>query len=227
MPETVSALTTAAKNSLHQTNAWVWLIEADVDGTNCIRVCDSAASITYGGKVYVPFPLSIEGLASDTAGTLPQVTISVSNLSREVSDQLDAGNLIDRRVQIYMMNRADTAFAFDRGLWRILDATLDERLATFRVGPYGLFDAPFPARRQARTRCDYIYGGSECQYKIALPNLVSGTYPNFAGSTCDLSLDGGNGCRAHGANATANGLPAFWPSRFGGHIGIPKRKGSL
>lgn len=216
-----------AQAELHTASPYIWLADVELDDDDALRVCDGDANVTYSGNTYYAFPLTVEGYTSDGQASLPNVTVTVSALSREVADALDAGGLVDRSVQLWTLNRADTTQAFDRGRWMILDVAMTFTAASFRLGPWGLYDAPFPSRRQARSRCDYTYGGLECRYLTTLPNLVSGTYPDFDGSTCDLTIDGGNGCRAHGANEVANGRPRLHPRRFGGHPGIPKGPGRL
>ena len=215
MPET----RLSAQATLHQASPWLWLADVELDDDDALRVCDGDATIAYGGKTYYPFPMRVEGYAADAQGNLPSVTVTVSALSREVSDYIDAGGIVDRLVQLYVMSRSNLTEAFDRGRWQILDVAMTFDSASFRLGPYALFDAPFPSRRQARSRCDYTYGGLECGYATTLPDLVGG---DFDGSTCDLSLDGGNGCRVHGDNEAANGRPRLHPRRFGGEPGIPK-----
>lgn len=215
------------KNALHQASPWVWLADVELDDDDALRVCDSDETITYGGSTFYPFPMVVEGYAADGTGNLPSVTVTVSALSREISDAVDEGGLVDRSVQLWVMSRSSLTTAYDRGRWLVLDVAMSDSTASFRLGPYGLFDAPYPARRQARSRCDYVYAGRECLYDTTLPNLIAGTRPNFDRTTCDLSIDGGNGCRAHGENEVANGRPRLHPARIGCAPGIPKGPGRL
>lgn len=221
MAETLTSGVTTTKNALRQASPWVWLFAADLDGTNAFRVCDGDAAITYGGYVFAAFPVTVQGFEHDSE-SLPRPTVTVSNCSAEIDAKLDAGGVIDRQCRIYQLTRADTSFAIDRGSWAILDCSMTAITATFTLGPYELFNAELPARRQHRSLCDNVYGQSECGYATSLPNLVAGTYPSLSVTTCDLTLDGANGCRAHGANEIANGRPALHPLRFGAKPGIPK-----
>lgn len=207
MPEALGVLV-AAKNALRQPDAFVWLFEADLDGTNCLRVCDSDTSFTYASKTYVPFPIKLGGI--EVGENLPRPTLTVASVGGEIGSRLEAGEIMDRGVQIYLASRSDTSFAFDAGRWTVLDAQLGLDTATFSLGPYDLLDAPFPARRQHRTRCDKVYGSVDCGYDITRAGALT---------TCALSLAD---CEAHGADEAAAGLAVRHPQRFGGFPGIPK-----
>jgi phage-related protein len=210
-----------AKNRRYSLNGFSWLFRCDLDGTYGLFLAGSDAPITYGGKTYTAFPIGISGFETQADGSLPAPQVLVSNVTRQVAEQLEFGNILDRTCQVYLYSH-ETGTVIDKGLWRVIKATITLEVATFSLASYGLMDSPVPCRRQERGRCDYVYGGPECRYLTTLPNLVSGTYPSFDGSTCDLTLDGANGCRAHGANEVANGKPRLHPLLFGGFPGIPK-----
>ena len=221
MSESYASAIIVAKNQRRSIYPWVWLFKADIDGTNGLHLAGSDVAITYGGVSYSAFPIGISGLDVDAESTLPTPTVVVSNVSREVAQKMEAGELMDRTCQLYLYS-SEAALAIDKGAWRIVKVTASLDVATFSLAQYGLMDCQVPARRQERGRCDYVYGGTECRYQSSLSNLVAATYPEFAPTSCDLTLDGGNGCRAHGANEVAHGKPRLHPLRFGGLPGIPK-----
>lgn len=212
----------AVKNQLHTSSGWRWLLEADADGTNGYRLNDGDQPITYGGNVYTPYPLRLDEIPAESDGSLPQIALVVAAVDDHVPAQLAAGNILDRRIRIRRVNVSDLTVAFDCGTWTATDAVATYNEVTFQLGPYALFDAPFPSLRQLRGRCPKVYGGPDCGYDLTLSNLVSGTYPDFDPAACDYGLDTGNGCRAHGANEAANGAAVRHPARFGGFPGIPK-----
>ena len=221
MPQNIDSSLVSLKNLLHSQNGWVYLFLIDLDGSNKATLVGHDTTVVHAGITYQAFPISLGSWNRDVDGNLSQPVVTVSNLSREMANYLEAGGLLDRRVRIYAKNLGSTA-VLEFGEWRVIEATINLDVATFRIGVYQLFDAPFPARRQFRSRCDYQYGGTECAYQISLPNLISSTNPNFDGSTCDYTIGGDNGCRAHGLNEAANGQFKAHPARFGGFPGIPK-----
>lgn len=222
MPETLASAFVTLKNSLHNADGWRWLVEIDADGTNGYRLNDGDQPLTYAGDVYQAYPFRVEEVRAESDGSLPSVALVFASVDDEIAGQLDAGNVLDRRIRIRRVNVANLAFAIDSGDWIALDAALDASSATLYVGPYPLFDSPFPALRQLRGRCPKVYGGTDCQYQVSLPNLVSATYPDFDGATCDYGYATGNGCQAKGANEAANGVAVRHPRRGGFFPGIPK-----
>lgn len=221
MPETLDAALVTAKNALLQSAAWIWLVRADIDGTNGAFICSSDASVTYGGNVYSPYPMRVEGFESND-DTIPYLTLVVSNAGGEISTRLEAGYLLGRTVKILLVSRSDVTKAMNLGTYYVDEATLTDDECAFALGTRLRLDATFPNVRQNRTRCSYVYGSTSCGYIVALPNLISGNYPDFDGASCDFSLDGGNGCTAHGLNEAATGTAVRHPGRWGGEHGIPK-----
>lgn len=222
MPDTLSSSLVTVKNQTHSTTPWAWLFDVDLDGTNVLSVAGHPTAITYNARTYSAFPIAVAGLERTAAGDLPTPVVHVSNLSREIAAYLEASGILDRRVKIALINTTTTTAIVDFGEWRVIDAIVSLTSASFRLGVYSLFDAPFPARRQMRGRCDHAYAGTECGYDETLSNLVASTYPSFSCGSCDYTLNGENGCKAHGANEVAHGLFRNHPRRFGGHISIPK-----
>lgn len=227
MPETFASTVVAAKNDLRQTSAFLWTAQIDVDGTNSIAVVDSDAPVTVGGVVYSPFPFRVEEVPIEGDGSLPEIRVTVSNIGGEVATRLESGGMLDRTCVISQVWRGDTANPLRSETFIVQGVTISLDTATFVLGLYFIFDATFPARRQHRTRCDKVFGSADCGYTSGLTNLISGTYPSFSTTTCDLTLNGGNGCIAHGANETANGSAKLHPARFGGFAGIPKGPAKL
>jgi len=224
MPEVLSGSFVASKNAMHNQYPWAFLFEADLDGTNGIRIAGHDASISWNGKLWVPFPIIVASIPRDAEGDLPLIEVRIGNLSREVSAYLEADGIIDRIVHLYLVNTQNLAAADkqDWGEWTVQDAQVNLEVAVLRIGQYNLFEAPYCNRRQHRSRCDLIYGAGECGYLKTLPNLIAAAYPNFSPTTCDLTRDGGNGCRVHGHNEVANGKVRQHPNRAGFHAGIPK-----
>jgi phage-related protein len=222
MPDAFPAALIAAKNTLHQANGWRWIVDIDADGTNGYRITDADQPVTYSGDEYRPYPMRIDEIPADGDGTLPQVAMIFASVDDHIATRLNAGHVLDRRIRIRRVNLSDLTVAVTLGIWKSLDATLTYESATLIIGPYPVYDAPFPALKCLRGRCPKVYGGTDCGYNTALPNLIAATYPSFDPSSCDYGLSTGNGCEAHGANEAANGAAVRHPNRFGGFPSIPK-----
>ena len=210
-----------AKNERRSIYPFSWLFRIDRNGASAFYLAGSDVAISYGGKTYSPFPIGISGLDADAESTLPQPQVIVGNVTREVAVELEIGHVLDRTCQIYLWS-TQAGTAIDKGLWRIVRVAANLEAATFSLAQYGLLDCQVPSIRQERGRCPYVYGGPECLYPKTLPNAISATNPDFDPSSCDLTLNGSNGCRVHGTNEVANGRARLHPDRFGGFPGIPK-----
>jgi phage-related protein len=222
MADTLPASYIAAKNTLHATAPWVWLVEADRDGTNAIRLAGYDSAVVYGGNTYSAFPIGVGGITRDLDGNRQPLEITVSNVSREIGGLLEDGEFVGRTVKLLLVLSSDLTSAQDWGTWVVKGATVALDRATFALGLPGDASAQVPARRILRGRCDYRYGDFECGYSTSLPNAISGTNPNFDPTTCDLTLEGENGCRVHGDNEVANGRARLHPLRHGACPSIPR-----
>lgn len=228
MPETLGASIIATKNLLHSTSAYVWLFELDLDGVNGFRICAHDQNVTVGGLVYVAFPMTMTTDRRDIDGQLSSFEITISNVGRELVSYLEAGQVLDRTVRMKAVYSGDTATVLDFGRVSVLRVVCGTMSATLSVGSYILTDAKIPSRYWMRGRCPYRYAGSECAFNKTTAAAWSGlaafkaTYTSFDESTCDLTLDGGNGCKKHGLLEAAMGAPAHHPLRYGGNPGIPR-----
>ena len=225
MAETISSAIVTEKNKIHNTSPWVWLVEADVDGTNAIRIAGYDAQVVYGGNIYYPYPIQIGAQDKNKEGTLHDLELTVANYEQVVAVYLEAGHLLGRKCTIRLLTEADLTTQVHESSYFIKTVTTTLGSAQFVLGAYSLMAAQIPAVRFNRTRCRWVYGGPGCEYDTTMANEISGTNPDFDITACDLELGSetsGNGCRAHGANEAANGQPKKHPLRFGGFPGIPK-----
>lgn len=221
MTESIPASFYVAKNARRSIYPWVWLFAIDRDGTNGFYLAGADVAISYGGQTYNPFPIGVSGFDVDGESSLPEPQVIVGNVTREVAVELEAGNVIDRTCHIYLWS-SQAGTAIDKGTWRVVRVVANLTSATFSLAQYGLMDCQVPSIRQERGRCPYVYGSDECLYPKTIPNLIAATNPNFDPTSCDLTLNGANGCRVHGTNEVANGRARLHPDRFGGFPGIPK-----
>ena len=212
----------AAKNTLHDVNPWVWLLEVQLDATEALRVAGYDAEIQHAGQTYSPYPIEVGTQTNDGTGVLEGVDVTVANIGGNVGGLLESGEIQDRSTTLKLVHSAnpdDVAFSTT---FSVVEATASQTAVTFRLSLVQLMDAPFPGQLFARGRCRWRYGGSGCNYNLGLPNAISGSEPDFDPTTCDLTLNGSNGCSAHGRNEQANGVQVQHPALFGGFPDIPK-----
>lgn len=216
MPESLSSIGTSQKNNLRSSAPFVWLFEIQLTSTTAVRVCSWDINIVHKLETYKAFPIDVGDQERSIEGRLPVTEVTISNLSREIVDQLESGNLINKELKVKLVHSNDPDNAIHESISKILDAVVTQESAAISIGQYELFEVPFPGVRYNRVRCEHTYGDpSTCGYdKTRVGALL----------TCSFIRSGINGCRAHGDDEEAAGLLRQHPQRFGGQPGIPRGK---
>lgn len=195
--KTITAALIAESNQLASPGAWLALLSVDVADGTILRLTPHPTSITFDGVLYVSWPMEIDQVQQDSRGGLPDVTVALSNVTREISAYLEVHDVRGRRVTIQYVhsdNLADpTAIAIDER-YEITAVRLRQDVATFVLGHERMEAHVFPGGRFLRDHCRWIYKSTECGYAGAL-------------ATCDKILEGGNGCRAHSNIPRYGGFP--------------------
>lgn len=213
MAESLSSLFVTEKNKLHSTTGWILLLEVVVDSTSSWRLADDVADFTWNGKLYESFPLRFGEIRSTSDGTLSGVTVSVSNVTKELAADAESLKLLDSKAWIRLVHRSSGAAAdvleFQMQVGQVALTLTEMELTLAHVD---LMNKPFPLNSFSRNRCRWVYKSTNCGYTLSL-------------ASCDLTLDGSNGCRVHGTDEVNNGATKLHPQRFGGFPGIPKLHG--
>jgi len=219
MARSLSSSMKSAKNALASSDAWLLLFTVDISDTEVVRITNNEETVTFAGIDYEPFPVVLEGMEESSAGDLPYMNITVGNVGQVLTDYLEQRNgLLDKSVNLKLVhesNLTDTAASISVSLI-IRETTVTETSVNFRVSHHPFFEVDLPHQRYYRERCRWRFKSAECGW-------------TFGGSgddsdSCDKTLDGPNGCQAHGTLATDNGDTPLHPGRFGGFPGIPRRR---
>jgi phage-related protein len=227
MPTPLSGSTTAAKNLLHQQEPWYLLAEVDVPTTpkTILRLVRGTEDVDFGVTsagvpvTYSRAAFSWSGIQQTSEGDLPSSTLTISNVTREAGALMETHDgFVGEEVILMIVHNLslptgvpDLSYKFT-----VTKSAFDEQNATAELGIFNPYTRPFPDSLFFRLRCPFLYRGKECKY------AVDSGDPDFL-STCDKSLNGSNGCVAHGASETAAGVTKVHPERFGGFPGISKR----
>lgn len=216
---------TAERNKTANASPWVWLLSAQSGDSDALRLASYDSAVTFDGLTYAPFPFTIGHQTEDTQGNIQAVTLSVANLDYQVSG-LALQDLFDGKAVTLTLVHTDHLSDPDAKIpaeFTITDVAYDVENVTFTLSGINGLDIPFPSERFFRTRCRYaaFFGGARCGFDLtATYSTTPGAYPSVSAVNCDGTLEGGNGCRAHGALEAANGLASTHPNRFGGQPGI-------
>ena len=211
----ISALS-GFKNALATGSRFVWLYEIEVPTATPTRYrfCAQTEAVTFDGNDYSPFPITHAAHSEGSDGDLPTLNLNVSNVSREIAGTLEAYNgLIGQRVKIMLVLMTESyhtspQFSGQAILnwdFKVTGTTLSEETASMTLGDISLYEVNIPASRISKRYCRFKYRDDGCGYIGEVKN-------------CDKSLDGANGCKAHGGDSPNH------PARFGGFPGAPIKK---
>ncbi len=190
------------KNKLDSTSAWLPLVSVEVDSTTILRLVPNPTTIVFRGETYVSFPLQIDQVTQDAKGGLHEVSVSVSNVTREVSAYLELHDLRGARVTILYVNStalSDPDVVVLEEQYQVVEIReKGEQFVTFILGHDRINSHQFPGGRFLRDNCRWIYKSVECGYGGGL-------------ASCDKLLEGPNGCRAHANVPRFGGFPLLTP----------------
>jgi lambda family phage minor tail protein L len=208
------------KNTLASSAEWVWLYEITVPTSPAtrFRAVSSSQQVTFRGNIFYPFPINHAKTTENTAGDTRSVSLTVSNVTRELIPHIESyDGLIGEKARIICTTR-DAAAATDSAIieydFRVVQCSVTGEAIIFKLDDLSVYNDSFPRQRLHRSFCRFQYRSALCGYAVpaSSDNFLSG---------CDKTLDGANGCEAHGTSETNEGITKVHPQRFGGFTGIP------
>ena len=195
----------AAKNKLHDSQAWLVLYQIHVTPTQVLRLVNNEEPITYANEVYSPFPIALEQIEETSSGDLPFTTVTVANVDKTISSYLEQhGGLLDQEVVIRIVHQSNLTNAVLESNFTIREVSATEESVSFRLSQHPFLEIELPHQTYYRHRCRWAFAGTECGWQSSQGGNAT---------SCDKTLDGPNGCAAHNNKA-----------RFGGIPGIPRRR---
>ncbi len=214
---TITASLIQEKNKLAAPSAWLPLITVEVSASTTLRLVPNPTAVVFDGQTYAPFGCEIEDVMQDAKGQLHDVSISVSNVTREISAYVEFNELRGARVSIRYVNSANLADPEAVVLeehYEIMSIQVKgSQFVTFILGHDRIVQHVFPGRRFYRDNCSHLYLSKECGLGwTALDTLSPEFHPELVAlATCSKALEGSNGCRAHANVARFGGYPLLSP----------------
>lgn len=164
-----------------------------------VRIARNSENVTYMGNVYSANHFDVG--TKQEHGEVKNLIMTARDYRRALQAYLqEYDGMVGSHVTIYMVNAgaldapAEIAEEFD-----VIIGSASDYQVSLTLGARNLLGMTVPKRNQLRDYCAWKYKSDECGYSGGLP-------------TCDLTLNGDNGCAAH--NNTKN---------FGGFPGIKSR----
>jgi len=198
----LSVNTVLEKNKLASGNAFLVLMEIQVMNAHTgqfvetIFVANNNEPVVFQNETYVPFPFDLE--LKEEAGALPELTLRAMDFQKVLMNKLNefggaAGSILIMRI----VNSANLNGSPEiEETFELLESSANDFQITLKIGVESSLRKIFPRRTQMRDRCAWRYKSAECGYNGSLP-------------TCDLTLQGPNGCAAHGNTVNFGGFPGL------------------
>lgn len=202
----LSVLSLAAaqdKHKLASTACWLLLLDFNWQGEH-VRVVRNTDPVTFdagdgaGPQIYQPLNFELSGADIRNDGSLPQITIKVSNVNRLVEGSIvHYQGAAGATCNIYVLNTDNPSGEPDLTLeTTIIRTTTDAKLVTFTLSAASPLRMLFPKRLYYQGTCMWRYKSAQCGYSGAL-------------SACSLTYDGANGCLAHANQQRFGGFPGI------------------
>lgn len=202
MPKSFSIVNAVEKNKLASANAWLVLLEiqfVDTDTGLVVEtkfVVNNNEDITYDSNIYVAFPFDIK--LKQEAGGVPEITLSARDFQKILLSRLNLySGATGSKVIMRIVNSANLSAEPElEENFEVLDSSANDYSINFKLGAENILARRFPNSAQMRDRCRWRYKSDDCAYVGAEPS-------------CDLTLQGANGCAFHVNTPNFGGYPGL------------------
>jgi len=204
---------------------YAWLLEVRVPTSPATRyrLCDQKSPVEFGedssgsALVYYPAGFEVQEIEERSDGSLPDIRVTVGNASIELRQNLeDYQGFVDQPAVLRLVNLALVGSTADQVAWQgvVGEPEISTEGVAFAVSSINLSSRTFPGRRHVSRTCKHPkFGEGACPYPVD----DSGA----AYSSCPRSLEA---CQDRGADMVSLGYADLLPLRFGGELGIGRRR---
>lgn len=207
----LSLSTVNSINSFSPDDAWIIALKIHVRSNitgeivSIIRVSNDVHDVTILGEVYLPMAFDIDFKAAQNE--LPTMDITLQDQGELVGPFMHRyGGAVGSDVDVMIVRATietettPTQTFTETELieyFQVLEAGYKDYVASWKCGTENPLRKMFPLRKQDDNQCSFRYKDPQtCGYGGGLPS-------------CDLSLDGPNGCRAHFNTANNGSFPGI------------------
>jgi len=191
------------KNRLSSATPFVPLLDIEVVNPStgvvveALHICRNSEDITFQGETYAATPFDFDTKAE--SGGQSKVTLRVRDITKALQGRMQAyGGGIGFNVTLMIVNTsALTEPAEAVEYFQVIGASAQNYDVQFTLGAENAVTVTFPRRTQRKDFCQWRYKDPDtCAYAGALPS-------------CDLTLQGPNGCGAHDNSPNFGGYPGI------------------
>lgn len=185
------------KNQMYPDSVFLLLMDIKLtDGDTVLHIAYNNDSVHWKGYDYNPFPVDIPDTSQNTDGTIPNIEIKVSNVTKSLMGYFEQySGFNNSLITMYVVNSKNLASSTPEieEQFKVLKGTADENWLTFTCGPSYSPDSKMPQRRYLKNGCQFCYKSARCGYVGTLP-------------TCDHSY---GDCKKHGNERRYGGFPGI------------------
>lgn len=202
MTKSLSVASVIEKNRLSSGTPFLICIDIDiVDPTTggiveTMHITHNTDSVIFNGFAYQPASFDIE--LKEESGAQQSVKLSIKDYTKAVQQrmQLYAGG-VGFGVTVMVVNADALSQPPEISeFFEVVGAESSSYVCSFTLGAENNITKNFPRRRQSKDFCQWRYKGDECGYGGAM-------------LSCDLTLKGGNGCKAHNNAVNFGAFPGI------------------
>lgn len=202
MSKAFSVVNAIEKNKIASANAWFVLLEIQfVDATTglvaeTVYVANNNENVTYDSNTYVTYPFDIK--MKHEAGGVPEISLTAKDFQKILLDKMNAySGATGSTVIMRVVNSANLSAEPElEEYFEIINSSANDYTVSFQLGAENVLARRFPNSSQMRDRCRWRYKSDECGY---VGVEVS----------CDLTLQGDNGCAFHNNSLNFGGYPGL------------------
>jgi phage-related protein len=202
MPAHLSVATVIEKNRITSTEAFIVLLEVDVIDpatgglVETLYMARNEEAVEYQGNLYVAANFNME--IKRESGEVPEIQLSAVDYSRALQMRMqNYRGGVGFQVRVMVINTANIEQPPEAmETFTITGASASSYVVKFTLGAENPLMQRFPMHNQYADKCRWRYKSEECGY--------TGWQ-----KTCDLTLQGPNGCAAHGNTINYGGFPGL------------------
>lgn len=202
MPRSISLASVIEKNKIASDVPYLIAVEVFLKDSETkevletLRFVNNDEDVTFEGNLFSKgvFDLTYK----EEAGGIGSASISVNDYSQIIAQREEEySGGIGSSVRVLVLNSAQLSETPDVELfYDITGSQSSNWQVTWALGAENALALPFPRFKQRRDRCRFRYKDANCEYSGAI-------------ATCDLTLDGPNGCTSHSNEINFGGFPGI------------------
>ncbi|MGI1988684.1 hypothetical protein [Shewanella glacialipiscicola] len=197
------------KNKISSDNALTFAIDLQIydiqrdEFVETIRLVNYVNNLQIDGQQYIRFPFSFD--LQEDAGEIKNVTLSLQDQAGIILPYLirfrgAVGSQVNARLITVMPDNSTAVVDFAES-FTVLSSSSANYVTSLELGSENPLSRSCPARTQMKDRCSFRFKSIECGYEGSL-------------ESCDLTLTGKNGCRAHNNSKRYGGYPSIALARL-------------